>query len=130
MILPLWLVLAAGPQVTASPSPGTSTESGADKPADKSDKSAEKDKDKDKDKDEPPVVTRHEASVGGKVVRYSVTTGMMPLKNDAGETEADVFFMAYVADRPGPASARPLTFSFNGGPGSSSVWLHLGALGP
>jgi carboxypeptidase C (cathepsin A) len=59
-----------------------------------------------------------------------VTTGMMPLKTEAGEVEARIFFMAYVADRPGPPSRRPLMFSFNGGPGSSSVWLHLGALGP
>jgi carboxypeptidase C (cathepsin A) len=54
----------------------------------------------------------------------------MPLKNDAGETEARVFFMAYTLDHGGAPSERPLMFSFNGGPGSSSVWLHLGALGP
>jgi len=54
----------------------------------------------------------------------------MPLRNDAGEVEAQIFFMAYVAERPGGLGARPLMFSFNGGPGSSSVWLHLGALGP
>ncbi len=54
----------------------------------------------------------------------------MPLKNEAGETEASIFFVAYVAERPGGPDKRPLMFSFNGGPGSSSVWLHLGALGP
>jgi carboxypeptidase C (cathepsin A) len=77
-----------------------------------------------------PVVTRHELRLGDRVLRYTVTTGMMPLANEAGETEANVFFMAYVADRPGGPDKRPLMFSFNGGPGSSSVWLHLGALGP
>ena len=54
----------------------------------------------------------------------------MPLRDDAGEVEANIFYMAYVADRPAGAEKRPLTFSFNGGPGSSSVWLHLGAIGP
>ncbi|MCM2255762.1 MAG: peptidase S10 [Vicinamibacteria bacterium] len=77
-----------------------------------------------------PVVTRHELKTGDKVLRYSVTTGLMPLRNEQGEVEAEIFFMAYVADRPGGAAQRPLMFSFNGGPGSASVWLHLGALGP
>jgi len=55
---------------------------------------------------------------------------MMPIKNRDGETEARMFFMAYTLDDAGSRGRRPLTFSFNGGPGSSSVWLHLGALGP
>src|SRR5262245_49641584 len=77
-----------------------------------------------------PVVTRHEITVDGKPLRYTVTTGMMPLRNETGETEAKIFFMAYAAEGRGAAATRPLMFSFNGGPGSSSVWLHLGALGP
>jgi carboxypeptidase C (cathepsin A) len=80
--------------------------------------------------DDKPVVTKHEVRVGGRTLRYTVTTGMMPLKNAAGDTEARVFYMAYIADNAGNASQRPLMFSFNGGPGSASVWLHLGALGP
>jgi len=80
--------------------------------------------------DVPPAVTKHQVTVGGSAISYTVTTGMMPIKNQAGETEAQIFFMAYTADGQGPAAARPLMFSFNGGPGSSSVWLHLGALGP
>lgn len=80
--------------------------------------------------DEKPVVTHHEVRTGGRTLRYSVTTGMMPLKNPAGETEARIFYMAYTADTAGRGAERPLMFSFNGGPGSSSVWLHLGALGP
>lgn len=77
-----------------------------------------------------PVVTRHSLSAGGKALNYTVTTGMMPLVDEFGEQEAAVFFMAYTLDREGDSSERPLMFSFNGGPGSSSVWLHLGALGP
>ena len=80
--------------------------------------------------EEPPVVTRHEMKVGGKTLAYKTTTGFMPIKNAQGETEARMFFMAYTLDNTGPAAQRPLMFSFNGGPGSASVWLHLGALGP
>ena len=54
----------------------------------------------------------------------------MPIKNRDGETEARIFFMAYTLDDAGARGRRPLTFSFNGGPGSASVWLHLGAIGP
>jgi carboxypeptidase C (cathepsin A) len=80
--------------------------------------------------EQPPVVTHHEIQVGGKTLRYTATTGMMPLKNtDTGETEAHIFYMAYTLDGQKP-ERRPLTFSFNGGPGSASVWLHLGAIGP
>ncbi|MGH9940120.1 MAG: S10 family peptidase [Blastocatellia bacterium] len=81
--------------------------------------------------DEPPVVTKHEIRLDERAIKYTVTTGMMPIKNQvSGETEARVFFMAYTLDGVSDPSKRPLMFSFNGGPGSSSVWLHLGALGP
>src|SRR5215467_12854403 len=78
----------------------------------------------------PPVVTHHEMHVGGKTLRYTATAGMMPLKNtDTGEVEAHIFYIAYTLDGQS-TQHRPLTFSFNGGPGSASVWLHLGAIGP
>ena len=79
--------------------------------------------------DEPPVVSKHSIRVGSRQLNYTTTTGFMPIKNAvSGETEARIFYMAYTLDNP-PAN-RPLMFSFNGGPGSASVWLHLGALGP
>ncbi len=74
-----------------------------------------------------PIVTEHKLQIGQKTLDYTVTTGMMPIKSALGETEAGIFFMAYTAKSSKP---RPLMFSFNGGPGSSSVWLHLGAVGP
>ena len=80
--------------------------------------------------EEKPVITRHEIKAGNKVLKYTATTGLMPIKNQAGEIEAQIFFIAYTLDNVGRARERPLMFSFNGGPGSSSVWLHLGALGP
>jgi carboxypeptidase C (cathepsin A) len=80
--------------------------------------------------DTVPVVTHHQIVVDGRPLRYTVTAGKLPIRGDGGEVEGWIFFMAYTADRAGGPESRPLTFSFNGGPGSSSVWLHLGALGP
>src|SRR5262249_10515619 len=80
--------------------------------------------------EEPPVVTKHQIRAGGRTLSYTATVGMMPIKNRDGETEARIFYMAYTLDDAGGKARRPLTFSFNGGPGSASVWLHLGAIGP
>lgn len=94
-------------------------------------KSPEKDKkDTTADAAETPVVTRHLISVGGKELAYTVTAGKLPVQNDVGETEAQIFFVAYTAPSLTPGVIRPLLFIFNGGPGASAVWLHLGAVGP
>jgi carboxypeptidase C (cathepsin A) len=87
-------------------------------------------------------VTRHSYTRNGKTLRYTVTAGTIVYKieaekkgENAGESEgekptATIFFIAYTLDDVPDRSRRPITFSFNGGPGSSSVWLHLGVLGP
>ncbi len=81
------------------------------------------------EREEPAVVTKQSITVGGRTLNYTTTTGFMPIKNaQSGETEARIFYMAYTLDN--APKGRPLMFSFNGGPGSASVWLHLGALGP
>jgi carboxypeptidase C (cathepsin A) len=79
--------------------------------------------------DETPVVTHHKITVAGKTLEYTATVGQMPIKNDRGETEAHIFYMAYTLDG-ADSSKRPLTFAFNGGPGSASIWVHMGAMGP
>ena len=80
-------------------------------------------------KEEPPVVVHRSIRTGVRSLAYTVTTGYMPIKNAvSGDVEARIFYMAYTLDN--PPAGRPLMFSFNGGPGSASVWLHLGALGP
>lgn len=79
--------------------------------------------------DEPDSVMKRSIRANGKTLNYTTKTGYMPIRNaQNGEVEARIFYMAYTLDNP-PAN-RPLMFSFNGGPGSASVWLHLGALGP
>jgi carboxypeptidase C (cathepsin A) len=75
-------------------------------------------------------VTKHQVLIGGKQISYTATASQLPITNDAGETEAEIFFMSYAADTPSAGKSRPLLFIFNGGPGAASVWLHLGALGP
>ncbi len=82
------------------------------------------------EKEKPPIVTHHQIHVDGRTLSYTATTGMLPINNAQGVTEAHIFFVAYTLDNAAEAARRPLMFSFNGGPGSSSVWLHMGAIGP
>ena len=98
--------------------------------------SGDKEKDKEKDKEEhfdvsevPPVVTHHQITVDGRVIKYTTTAGRLPIKRPDGRIEAEMFYVAYTEDG-ADAGKRPLTFAFNGGPGSASIWLHMGALGP
>src|SRR5580704_6632559 len=76
-----------------------------------------------------PVVTHHQATVDGKLLKYTATTGRLPIKRGDGKILAEMFFVAYSLDGQ-EAGKRPLTFAFNGGPGSATIWLHMGALGP
>jgi hypothetical protein len=62
-------------------------------------------------------------------LEFEATTGRMPIKNDQGEILAQVFYVAYTKKGCEPGE-RPVTFTFNGGPGSPSIWLHMGAVGP
>lgn len=74
------------------------------------------------------VTTKHSIRIDGKEIKYLATAGELPVLNDAGETEAEIFYVSYSVEKPEPG--RPLLFVFNGGPGAASVWLHLGAMGP
>src|SRR5580700_8808748 len=82
----------------------------------------------------PPVETtsrtKHEMTVNGTKIPYTATAGTLILKKEDGKPSASMFYVAYTRDDTPDPAKRPLTFCFNGGPGSSSVWLHLGALGP
>jgi carboxypeptidase C (cathepsin A) len=87
--------------------------------------------------DEPPKetpearvwVTEHSARVGGKNIDYTVTAGTMLMKNAKDEPTALFGYTAYVA-KGGNRGNRPIMFAYNGGPGSASLWLHMGILGP
>ena len=73
--------------------------------------------------------TQHTLTIAGAAIGYTARSGTMILKDDEGKPRASFFFTSYTKDGADPAR-RPITFTFNGGPGSSSVWLHMGAFGP
>jgi len=72
--------------------------------------------------------TDHQIKIGGKNIKYKATAGTMLMKNDKGDSIALFGFTAYVKE--GRKTNRPIIFAYNGGPGSSSIWLHMGVLGP
>jgi carboxypeptidase C (cathepsin A) len=75
------------------------------------------------------VQTTHSINIGDKHIEYRAEAGNMTLKEEDGKARANIFYVAYTKTQENPATRR-LTFCFNGGPGSSSVWLHMGAFGP
>ena len=79
---------------------------------------------------EESSVTDHTIRLGGQTIPYKATAGTILLKDDKGETNGSIFYMAYIRSDVKDLSQRPLAFLYNGGPGSSSVWLHMGAFGP
>ena len=81
-------------------------------------------------KDAPPAVTTHEIVLNGKPLKYTATAHMMPIRNNTGEVEAGLFYVAYTVENNEKPNRRPLCIAFNGGPGAGSLWLHLGAIGP
>lgn len=88
-----------------------------------------KDKKKKEAEPKPPVVTEHEITLDGDTFKFEATAGKLQMKNDEGDVKAEIFFVAYTRNDT-KVHKRPVTFCFNGGPGSASVWLHMGMLGP
>ena len=74
--------------------------------------------------------TRHTVRIGGAEIRYTATVGWLIMKDDAAKPIARFGYTAYTRDGVQDLAHRPITFAFNGGPGSSSIWLHMGILGP
>ena len=77
----------------------------------------------------PDAVTHHTVVVGGRTLAYTARAGTIPLRNAAGDETAQVFSVAYTLDGTDRRS-RPVTFVWNGGPGSSTMWLHMASYGP
>ncbi|MDB6020157.1 MAG: peptidase serine carboxypeptidase, partial [Pedosphaera sp.] len=106
------------------------------KPSDAANKKDDAKKEEPKgDKKEPKdelSVTTNTVTINGVEIGYKATTGTIVMKDEEGKPHSTVFFVAYTRQGVSATNlaARPVTFSFNGGPGSSSVWLHLGLLGP
>ncbi|MBY8829791.1 peptidase S10 [Hephaestia sp. CMS5P-6] len=128
--LRLFTLFAASTALVLATAPALSAQDKADdsKPAAKADHEG-----KDKGKpDLPPLPAdksvRQSAVIGGRTISYTATVGTLPIYNDDGKKIAEVVYTAYTV--PGNDPRRPVTFAFNGGPGASSVFLNMGAIGP
>jgi carboxypeptidase C (cathepsin A) len=126
-----WLVSAP---LLLSQNPDPAPAEGGAKPKDAAEK---KEDDKGKDsKEQKPKTTKGRVAINGQEISYVAKTGTLPLLKEDGSPRATVFFVYYAAvDAAGEPlakkdQARPITYCFNGGPGSSAVWLHFGGLGP
>lgn len=112
----------------ALPSPLTLAAEPASKPDAKP--AADAPKDKAKDSEEKRSETRHRLTIEGQAFDYTAVAGTILLRDDEQKPTASIFYIAYTRDSVKDPATRPVLFSFNGGPGSSSVWMHLGLLGP
>jgi len=78
---------------------------------------------------ESKVETKHDWTAGSRVVHYTATAGNLLIKDDQDKAIGSMFYVAYTEDGV-PAKSRPITFLYNGGPGSATIWLHMGSVGP
>jgi len=122
LLAPLAMILLIGLASSAHAAETTKHDS-----ATRADKAASKDRPA-----IPPersVRTSHSVRIDGRNIAYKATAGTLLIKDDKGKPTVSMFYVAYTADG-GKSSGRPLTFLYNGGPGSSSMWLHMGSFGP
>jgi carboxypeptidase C (cathepsin A) len=89
---------------------------------------------KDADKDIPipperPVATHHEMTLDGKSLKYTATAGNLLVRDEEDKPYGSLFYVAYTLDG-ADANARPVSFLYNGGPGSATLWLHMGSFSP
>ena len=119
-------LLAAGVQLTGksfsvsaqAPPPGAAAQTGP-APVDTSASNKEE-----------TIPSDHTVRVGGQSINYKATAGTIQIENDAGEPTALIYYTSYTKSDVKDMSQRPIAFLYNGGPGSSSIWLHMGAFGP
>ncbi len=102
------------------------SDSSKDKPA----SDASKEKSKSSDPKDETFKTKHSVTINGQKIEYTAVAGTIVLRDAEEKPTASVFYIAYTRNGVEDVSKRPITFSFNGGPGSASIWMHLGLLGP
>jgi carboxypeptidase C (cathepsin A) len=109
--------------------PAQETKSSAQPPA----AGAEPHKDADKDAaaipPEKPVATHHELKLDGKTLKYTATAGTLIIRDEEDKPYGSIFYVAYTLDG-AEAQSRPVSFLYNGGPGSATLWLHMGSFSP
>ncbi|MGE5124983.1 MAG: S10 family serine carboxypeptidase-like protein, partial [Betaproteobacteria bacterium] len=113
-------------------SPAASSIAAAQEASDRSAQRSQQPKPAARDGAEAPaeraVVTAHSLQLGARAVAYKATAGTLLIHDDKDKPDASFFYVAYTVD--GEPAKRPLTFLYNGGPGSSTIWLHMGSFGP
>ena len=138
-LLPLSLALAISLQAAERRGRPEPSRESSSMPAAKNENNQREDAKKEEDKPKAatvpdathePVLTTNAVTIASERVPYVAEAGMLPLLKADGTTRASVFYIAYTRQDETNAAKRPIAFCFNGGPGSSSVWLHMGALGP
>ena len=139
--LPFPIVAVLSAALAALPLRADESKHDAPKPEEKKEPAEKKDEKKDaakedRAKEQKPKESKGTVTIAGEQIHYAAKTGTLPLLKDDGATRADVFFVYYARlgldGKPLAATdtRRPIIFCFNGGPGSSAVWLHFGGLGP
>src|SRR5580698_3194022 len=78
---------------------------------------------------EKPVATHHDITLGGKLLKYTATAGTLLIRDEEDKPYGSIFYVAYTLDGV-EAKSRPVSFLYNGGPGSASLWLHMGSFSP
>ena len=131
-ILALGAPLAVGPPAwAADEQAGDTPEIGQKEAGDKPDKADKPDPDAAKaSAAETAQPRKRSIPFGGGKLNYTVTPGTLTIRDDEGAPRASMFYVAYTVDQPKGGKPRPVTFLFNGGPGSSTMWLHMGSFGP
>src|SRR5579862_6491961 len=125
----LFVFLTVGLLGIAPPASPQDTKAQGAESKDSNDKEKDKEKEKEKPKEESSI-TDHTVKIGGQILPYRATAATLLLKDEKGEPTGSLFYVAYTRTDLKDLSRRPLAFVYNGGPGSSSVWLHMGAFGP
>jgi carboxypeptidase C (cathepsin A) len=121
VVMSILLALGQASQLTAQE---------PEKPAEKEAKPADKDAKPAPEPKEESSVTDHTLKIGAQTIAYKATASTTLIKDDKGEPTASIFTIAYTRSDTKDMSQRPISFVYNGGPGSSSIWLHMGAFGP
>lgn len=106
------------PRTQAAPSPSSATSAAPERPAGPA-----------MAVDDKVVTTSHVTTINGTEIRYTATTGTLVLRHPNGKARGHIFFVAYSREGQDVAT-RPITFSYNGGPGAPAIWLHMGFMGP
>jgi carboxypeptidase C (cathepsin A) len=98
-------------------------------PADKPDTAAKPDETAIPIPPETSSITKHDWTAGAQTIHYTATAGNLLIKDDKDKPNCSIFYVAYTQDG-ADARTRPVTFFYNGGPGSATIWLHMGSFGP